>query len=175
MLHSYIENAQSINAPSKWTGFSVSSCLIQVFSQNDKWGQIKRTIRGCIHPKRDAPTEVYCEIYHVWCCEFTVRDHMLITYCERFWIMRNTEREGEREREGIPREREREREPLCSKRDIACSILTVRVLNYILYIIYWCIYWCMHCGQSQWQFLWSKHQNASIYMCIYCHSVCPRN
>ena len=23
------------------------------------------------------------------------------------------------------------------------------------------------CGQSQWQFLWSKHQNASIYMYIY--------
>ena len=120
ILHSYIENAQSINAPSKWTCFSFSSCLIQVFSQNDKWGQIKKTIRGCIHPKRDAPTKVYCEIYHVWCCAFTVRDHMLITYCERFWIMRNTEREGERERE-----------PLCSKRDIACSILTVRVLMHI--------------------------------------------
>ena len=56
---------------------------------------------------------------------------------------------------------ESERTTICSKRDIACSILTVRVLMHINIYIFIYIYWCMH---------WIKLEH--VYMTLRGQSQC---
>ena len=152
-IYIYIENTQSINAPNTWI-FSVSLHvwyeLFLKIIHGDRSRELSEDV--FIHTQKEMLGQRY-----------TVR-YTMYGAVNSLWETTHVDNMRVRDFELWEENPESERTTICSKRDIACSILTVRVLMHINIYIYIYIYiYIDACTESNWNmFTWHCVVRANV-------------